>query len=34
VTFLAQGGSLRDLQALMGHASVFDTKRIYGDPAK
>lgn len=34
VNFLAQGGSLRDLQALMGHANIFDTKRIYGDPAK
>lgn len=29
--FLAQGGSLRDLQLLMGHSNVFDTKRIYGD---
>jgi site-specific recombinase XerD len=34
VNFLASGGSLRDLQALMGHANVFDTKRIYGDPGK
>ena len=32
--FLAQGGSLADLQKLMGHANVFDTKRIYGDSAK
>lgn len=34
VNLLAQGGSLRDLQAMMGHASVFDTKRIYGDSTK
>jgi site-specific recombinase XerD len=34
VNFLATGGSLRDLQALMGHANIFDTKRLYGDPAK
>lgn len=32
--FLLSGGSLRDLQAMMGHANIFDTKRIYGDPAK
>jgi integrase len=32
--FLANGGSLRDLQALMGHANIFDTKRLYGDPTK
>lgn len=29
VNFLAQGGSLAELQKLMGHANVFDTKRIY-----
>lgn len=34
VNFLANGGGLRDLQMLMGHANIFDTKRIYGDPAK
>lgn len=34
VNYLAQGGSLRDLQAIMGHASVFDTRRIYGDLRK
>lgn len=34
VNFLANGGSLRDLQVLMGHANIFDTKRLYGDPAK
>lgn len=34
VNFLANGGSLRDLQLIMGHASIFDTKRLYGDPAK
>ena len=34
VNFLASGGSLRDLQLIMGHASIFDTKRLYGDPAK
>lgn len=32
INFLANGGNLRELQVLMGHASVFDTKRIYGDP--
>ena len=32
--FLARGGSLSELQKLMGHANVFDTKRIYGDSAK
>lgn len=30
VNFLANGGSLRDLQTLMGHANIFDTKRLYG----
>lgn len=34
VNFLANGGSLRDLQSIMGHASIFDTKRLYGDPTK
>jgi integrase len=31
VRFLTQGGTLRELQALMGHANVFDTKRLYGE---
>lgn len=30
VNFLTQGGTLQELQLLMGHANVFDTKRIYG----
>lgn len=34
VNFLANGGNLRDLKAIMGHASIFDTRRLYGDPAK
>jgi integrase len=34
LNFLTQDGSLRDLQSLMGHANVFDTKRIYGAPQK
>jgi integrase/recombinase XerD len=29
VNFLSNGGSLLELQTLMGHASVFDTKRIF-----
>lgn len=32
--FLSQGGSLRDLQILMGHGNIFETKRLYGDPAQ
>lgn len=31
VRFLAQGGGFNELSRLLGHASVFDTKRIYGD---
>jgi site-specific recombinase XerD len=34
VNFLASGGTLRDLQVLVGHANIFDTKRLYGEPAK
>jgi integrase len=33
VNFLATGGSMRELQILMGHANVFDTKRIFGESA-
>lgn len=28
--FLAGGGRLRELQYLMGHENIFDTRRIYG----
>lgn len=28
---LAQGTSFADIQNAMGHANVFDTKRIYGE---
>lgn len=31
VNFLAKGKSLRDLQYILGHSNVFDTKRIYGE---
>ena len=31
VNFLAKGGSMRELQFLMGHANVFDTRRIFGE---
>ncbi|NJM09636.1 MAG: tyrosine-type recombinase/integrase [Bdellovibrionaceae bacterium] len=34
VNFLSNGGNLRDLQAIMGHANIFDTKRLYGDSTK
>ena len=30
VNYLAQGGSMGELQKLMGHANIFDTKRIFG----
>lgn len=30
VNFLASGGSLRELQYLMGHENIFDTRRIFG----
>jgi site-specific recombinase XerD len=30
--FLANGGSMLELQRLMGHGNIFDTKRLYGEP--
>jgi integrase len=29
--FLANGGSMLELQRLMGHGNIFDTKRLYGE---
>lgn len=33
VNFLKQGRGLKDLQYILGHSNVFDTKRIYGEVA-
>ncbi len=30
VNFLASGGSMQELQLLMGHSNVFETRRLYG----
>ncbi len=33
VNFLARGGDMRELQRILGHNNVFDTKRLYGEAA-
>ncbi len=33
VNFLTDGGSLKDLQYILGHNNVFDTKRLHGEVA-
>ena len=34
VNFLTQGGDIRELQKRLGHWSVYDTKKLYGEVAK
>jgi len=31
VNFLANGGDLKELQQILGHDNVYDTKRLYGE---
>ena len=31
VNFLAQGGDIRELQRILGHGNVYDTKKLYGE---
>jgi len=33
VNFLLKGGDIRELQRILGHNNVFDTKRLYGEVA-
>ena len=34
VNFLSQGGTLKELQKILGHDNVYDTKRLYGEIVK
>jgi len=34
VNFLAGGGDMRELQRILGHWNVYETKRLYGDASK
>lgn len=34
VNFLAKGGDIKELQRILGHNSVYDTKRLYGEAAE
>ena len=33
VNFLADGGQIRELQRILGHGNVYDTKKLYGETA-
>ena len=33
VNFLAKGGDIKELQRILGHGNVYDTKRLYGEAA-
>jgi len=34
VNFLASGGDMKELQYILGHGQLFDTKRLYGEASK
>lgn len=34
VNFLADGGDMRELQRILGHWNVYETKKLYGEAAK
>lgn len=34
VNYLSKGGDIRELQRILGHWNVYETKKLYGDASK